>query len=379
MRPRGKDAWKSGIALTRQPKDSHMTVLRHPKRYRDAFSGSNVLATNSSILILASDQHDHVHSEHAWQFPLQVRDAVTLEVLRMINCGTPVWEVAICGPVGNEIIIITTIKKVIALYGNEEYIALQSDPTGYFDAYKILAKEDVLLVLRNGLLHIYFPSVNSKPFLELFVEFQIADPQDFLCTVFTWSTDFSEFGYCINPNKVCIWRLYDDLGRINPSHVQTLTSNEPEDLISALAFNEKFAALGQDNLGGILVFDRDTGNQLFRVCLNQLHNQIEEPDGENSTTALALSGKFMIASSSNGCSLGVWNLETGEHSFRSVDFFHMENGYPARMVQLRGLKFHSFVTTASTGELILWGFPESLVHEIYLESIQRREEDLMHQ
>jgi hypothetical protein len=384
QRPRGKDAWKAGVALARPPQSNHSVILRHPPEYKDAFSGSTVIAQNEAIVVLASDQHDHVWDESngVLEFPIQVRDAKSLDVLKHFDCGVRVWEVAICGPPGNEIIVVTTLGDVIAFYGDES-VSLHAAVIGHPEESKIIAKADVLLVLRGGFLYVYTPNITSSTpqSLDLTSEIQIANPSEFQCTTFAWSSDTSEFGYCIQENQVCIWGLYGDSGHIKPFQRQVLKSREPGDMYVSLAFHHRYAAVAQDSLGGIVVFDRTSGAQMYRVSDTIRPAPLVGPGIDNGVVApstdLVMTGKYMISSSANGCALGVWDILTGEHSYQSMEddlaTEHADGDYPAKLVLLSGMEFHALVGTSPTGELLLWGFPECRQHEELLENIHIRE------
>lgn len=375
-RLQGKKAWKAGVALARPPYSNRGIILRHPWVYNDAFSGSTVLAQNDSIMVFASDQHAHSREPDIFSSnhgdilacPIQVRDAKNLNVLRHIECNVKVWEIAICGAPGSEIVVVSTIRDVVAFKGNQS-VTLHGGADGP-DESKIIGKADALIVIRRGVLYVHHPAVDSPELLmELTCKIEIANPMDFECSFVAWSVDTSQFGFSLQDDHFCLWTLYDDAQEIRPCELQQFESPDPVGCYASLAFDEKLAMVTGEGFEGIDVYDRVSGTRRYRMA---------DAYTVGSAHLGVMTGKYLIPSSPHACVPVIWDLTKGKPTYKKM--FPADNDFwqhpTDEMVQLSGMGFHAFVETISSGELLLWGYPESQKDENHLGRIRKREAGL---
>lgn len=384
QRIRGKDAYRSGVSLTGRPRANYVIQLANPAgEYQGAFSGSPVLAQNENIVAFSSDARDHsaagqiIDGELVPHHPIQIRDAKTLEIKKYLECHNRVWEIAICGPVGSEIIVITTLREVIAFRDDQSTTIYNKEGGAHLTA-KILGKHDKLLVFRNGTLFVHHIGPGPELALPCFFESSIASPDDFYITAAVWSYDCAEVAFCAHANTILIWNVAD----ANPYEAQRIvaveTSIDPAHY-SSIAFNSMYVACVVEDTETIVVFDRATGGFSYKVTGTTGVVQFSQLDDDSSPTmVISIAGHQLISSSIEGCMLGVWDLRTGEPSYRMLHRTSVPNfESPSCMVQLSGWSFHAFVTTTHReGELALWGFPECKEDEDRLSCIMQREAGL---
>jgi WD40 repeat protein len=423
-RRNGKDAWRAGVALTGEPGENYVTRLDHyPESYSNAFTGSTTLAQNESIVVFCSDQHEHERTpppdnsdnEDAQmrallpEHPIQVRDAKSLDVLYHFEGGARVWEVAICGPVGKEFIVICTVRDVICFYGpnHEESLTLYSSSS--VQETKLLGKDDALIVFREGRIFVHQPKYgrisgsNDQFSIDCVWQTHVrqgANPDDdFECGQPAWSADSTQFAYSAIDNQISIWNLYDQSSSlsslinvkeqsnrrtVHPSPSQELKAAHPiaaqrPTFFRTVAFNQYLAAGTLEGIETITVFDRSTGIRLYTMMDTIGPARFFGADNVQDFTPaidLEISGYYLISASVQGCVLGVWDLRTGKPSYRTMmEHFLGAHGwdYPSHMVRLSAWSCHAFLITTPTGEMALWAFPQSQHDEADLAQIAARE------
>jgi hypothetical protein len=203
-----------------------------------------------------SFRHDHINIEEEGtqnllipSFPIQVRDAKTLEVFHHFECGVQVCKLAICA----EIIVVISDEDEVVAFRGDQHVSLHSSRGAEFGT-KLLGTTDALVLFQDRFIFVHCIAARSKLEESLPCTFKIpiGPSQHFYFESAAWSSDMTQFGYCSQPGHISIWNLYDppssssyDRPQIKPSAIQELKMpsigvNFHDDFTS-LAFNDRYA------------------------------------------------------------------------------------------------------------------------------------------
>ena len=117
----GKEGWKVGTSFLRKP------TFIHPRDegdfgYGDSYMGSASVASNGSIIAAVADDVQDNTDDRTYpdeENGVGIRDAFTLNYIRTAPCPIYSRRVAICGPLGAEIIVTSNLREIFAFRGNK--------------------------------------------------------------------------------------------------------------------------------------------------------------------------------------------------------------------------------------------------------------------
>jgi len=381
----GKTVWRQGLALV-QTKQHYTVTLTHPAEYvcepnrkELAFDGLATHPTSSFILYKTDNWGGGHFDALAGSNPVCVRNAATLSFDHCLPNPWIVWNAAVCGQPGCEIVVTNHRTQMMASRGyRKQELRLQA----YDELWKeqqhsgieMNGSEHCLIALYGDTIFVFRPTWQIDGDLLSFVTSVKFDNSQNLDSGHSLRHACPElpgvFGFVPCHNKVSMWQVCvdgdDPAGDANLKPVN-LNLFETATTFGALAIGERYAAGSTD-------YEYDNNDKNFYVYARESGEQkhiLREPDVPEDASDifygayLEFVGDMLVTTSWFRSMLCIWDAKagtllrrygTGQTSTRiatPINGHFAESHCMVRLCQTGSL---AFLTTEGQ-ELRLWSFP----------------------
>ena len=347
--------------------------------FGDMLAGSPDVTSNSNIVVAVSDDVEH----NTWdrRFPsetqaIALRDAFSLNFIKLLSSPINNWKVAICGRAGSEIIVTSNSQQISAQRGRDVQLRnVTGRMGGNTHGIPMLGCETHLLALAGNRL-LLFAVGTSDNLLILRQNIRVHDnydPAEDSPSAFAWHDDQTHFAFAFpRSSQMQIWRL--DVQKSKAIHTNTLGVADRLS-IAQVAISDDFA-VASCQMKKIHVWDRRTGVKMHTLCDVNEHEQLEPDEIIYPLCMQVYGGFFLVSASHLGNALCIWNMRTGELMRKYRD---AEDEGEADMLP-DGVDVTSMTYVAPlnaficmSGYMMVWAFPITKRQISMIKSIKRRE------
>lgn len=169
--------------------------------FGDMLAGSPDVTSNGNIVVGVSDEVEH----NCWdrKFPgetqaIALRDAFSLNFVKLLSSPINNWKVAICGRVGSEIIVTSNFQQIAAQRGQDVQLPnVTGEMSGNTHGIPMLGCETHLLALAGNRLLLFAVGTSDK---------STHPPPKYSCSRQLRPCGRFTFGVCLErqPNSICL-------------------------------------------------------------------------------------------------------------------------------------------------------------------------------
>lgn len=380
----GKEDWKRYVSFLREDTIYCQFADQGDHGYGHPLTDTVRVATNGNIVVMVAD--DANYDDEQREFPsdvaevICVRDAYSLNFSRLVSSPiSSLWEVAICGRIGCDIIVTSNRYGIVAIRGNDTQI-LHRDSTDKHMPHLLLGCDTHLVTCFGKRLELYRVETDSScSQLLLHKQSTVAtesggDDDDATDNIgISWGSDRSTFVYC-HGTELSVWTLDIETDTMTKVQVINYEGEEHEEydlVISRVSLGDKYI-IGASDLRDIHLWDRNTGEKLPHILCDEEVDRLEV-DEVSGHLLLWCFGHILISSARLGNKLCIWDCSSGillkEHRILDLDPLPVGNHLTdiAYLPHLNG-----FMLTASFYTAFL-AFPINERQAEMTKSIKRRE------
>ena len=345
--------------------------------FGDMMGGSPDVTSNGNIVVGVSDEVD------AWdrRYPgepqaIALRDAFSLNFVKLLSSPINNWKVAICGQAGSEIIVTSNNQQIAAQRGRD----VQSwNVTGVTDrnthGIPMLACETHLLAIAGNRLLLFAVGTSDNlltPLQKIRVHDNY-DPEEDSPTAFSWNDDKTQFAFAFpRSSQIQIWRLDVEQSKA----IRTNTLGVVDELsIAHVAISDDFVVASCE-MKKIHIWDRRTETKIHTLCDVNEDEQLEPEEIVYPLCMKIYGGFFLVSASHLGNALCIWNMRTGElmRKYRNAEDEREVDMLPDG-VDVTSMAYvaplNAFI--CMTGHMMVWAFPITKRQISMIKSIKRRE------
>lgn len=367
----------------------HVLVVLGPTFFRledegdfgfgDMLAGSPDVTSNGNIVVAVSDEVD------AWdrRYPgesqaIALRDAFSLNFVKLLSSPINNWKVAICGRAGSEIIVTSNNRQISAQRGQDVQLR---DFTGQMSAnahgIPMLGCETHLLALAGNRLLLFAVGSSDNLLIlrqnTLVTDNYVYDPAEDSPSAFAWHDDQSHFAFAFpRSSQIQIWRL--DVEHSKAFYIKSIGVDDRLSIVH-VALSDDFV-VASCQMKKIHIWDRRTGTKMHTLCDVEEHEQLEPDEIIYPLCMHVYGGFFLVSASHLGNALCIWNMRTGElmrkyndaEDQREVDM--LPDGIDVTSMTYVA-PLNAFI--CMSGHMMVWAFPMTTRQISMVKSIKRRE------
>ena len=347
--------------------------------FGDMLAGSPDVTSNGNIVVGVSDDVEHNCCDR--KFPgetqaIALRDAFSLNFVKLLSSPINNWKVAICGRVGSEIIVTSNFQQIAAQRGQDVQLPnVTGEMGGNTHGIPMLGCETHLLALAGNRLLLFAVGTSDKlliPRQNIRVHDNY-DPAEDSPSAFAWNDNQTQFAFAFpRSSQIQIWRL--DVEQSKAIHTTTLGVADGLS-IAYVAISDDFV-VASCQLKKIHIWDRRTGTKMHTLCDVNEDEQLDPAEIIYPLCMKIYGGSFLVSASHLGHALCIWNMRTGElmRKYRNAEDEREVDMLPD------GLDVTSMTYVAPlnaficmSGYMMVWAFPITKRQISMIKSIKRRE------